>query len=97
MRRKYSLKRVASELRNIRRAIVCMRDMEAMNRRLPGSCAAMVAASHIPHIDACLAYLDHLEKTPKHGLAAQPAAVPPATSPGQVSPAVPGASTPDRS
>ena len=97
MRRKYSLKQVASELRNVRRAIVCMRDMEAMNRRLPGSCAAMVAASHIPHIDACLAYLDHLEKTSRHGLAAQPAASSTATSPGQALPAVPGASISDRS
>jgi len=35
--------------------------------------------------------------TPRHGLAAQPAASPMATSPGQVSPAVPGASTSDRS
>lgn len=60
MRRKHSLRQVEKELCRLKGAITAMRDIEVENGRLPLHVAAIVYASQVPHIDACLKYLEHL-------------------------------------
>lgn len=60
MRRKHSLRQVEKELCRLKGTIIAMREIEVQNGRLPLHVASLVEASHVPHIDACLKYLEHL-------------------------------------